>query len=283
MVYLNLNLLIPRLFLQRKYLIYTLLTILNLGLSYGVHELVFEIMLPMVPSIYIVSFADWQVLVQIFGIYLIFTTLIKLSRSWYTLQNVERENLSLELNSLKSQINPHFFFNSLNSIYSLALKKDERTPKVILELSQLMRYMLYEVGEEKVALDKELDLMMAYVDLQRLRADYSTQIDFQVEGALEGKLIAPLLFFPLIENSFKHGIKGTSDKGYVIINLQVEGQNLMLKITNNKGEIDDVEQGKFGGIGIENVKKRLKLIYPNSELTIQDKDESFNVEVKIKL
>lgn len=283
MTYLNLNLLIPRFFLHRKYLLYVLFAMLNLGFAYGVHELVFEIMLPMVPSIYMVSFADWQVLVQIFGIYLVLTTLIKLSRSWYALQNVEKENLSLELNSLKTQVNPHFFFNSLNSIYSLALKKDERTPKVILELSQLMRYMLYEVGEEKVALDKEMELMKAYVDLQRLRADDSTRIDFNIEGNTAGKMIAPLLFFPLVENSFKHGVKGTSDKGYVNINLQVDEENLALKISNNKGETDDVEEGKFGGIGIENVKKRLKLIYPNSKLIIEDKVESFNVEVKIEL
>jgi hypothetical protein len=94
MVYLNLNYLIPKLFLNRKYLAYSILTVANLGLAYAVHELVFEIMLPMVPSIYMVSFVDWRVLVQIFGIYLVFTTLIKLSRSWYTLQHVEKENLS---------------------------------------------------------------------------------------------------------------------------------------------------------------------------------------------
>ena len=283
MVYLNLNLLIPKFFIKGKYLIYALLAIANLGIAYGVHELVFEIMLPMVPSIYIVSFADWKVLVQIFVIYWIFTTLLKLSSSWYSLQNVEKENLSLELNSLKSQVNPHFFFNSLNSIYSLALKKDERTPKVILELSQLMRYMLYEVGEEKVPLDKELGVMRAYVDLQRLRADDSTQISFHIEGDAEGKLIAPLLFFPLAENSFKHGVKGTSMEGFVNIEVKIIDQNLTLTISNNKGEVDDVEDGKFGGIGLENVKKRLKLVYPNSELVIDDQAESFNVEVKIEL
>jgi sensor histidine kinase YesM len=283
MVYLNLNILIPRLFIKRKYLLYAFFAIINLGFAYAVHELVFEIMLPMVPSIYMVSFADWEVLVQIFGIYLVFTTLIKLSRSWYTLQHVEKENLSLELNSLKSQVNPHFFFNSLNSIYSLALKKDDRTPKVILELSQLMRYMLYEVGEEKVALEKELELMKTYIDLQRLRADDSTQIDFKIEGDVEGKMIAPLLFFPLIENSFKHGVKGTSNEGFVNIMLQLKGQYLTLGISNNKGETDDIEDGKFGGIGIENVKKRLKLIYPKSELIIDDTAESFNVKVNIEL
>jgi len=283
MVYLNINLLIPKFFLKGRYLLYTLLAVANLGLAYAVHELVFEIMLPMVPSIYIVSFADWQVLVQIFVIYLVFTTLIKLSRSWYTLQNIEKENLSLELNSLKSQVNPHFFFNSLNSIYSLALKKDDRTPKVILELSQLMRYMLYEVSEEKVPLYKEIEVMQAYVDLQRLRADESTQINFSVEGDVEDVLIAPLLFFPLIENSFKHGVKGTSNEGFVNIKLKLEGQDLTLNISNNKGEVDDVEEGKFGGIGIENVKKRLKLIYPKSGLLIEEKEESFDVKVRIKL
>ncbi len=283
LVYVNLNLLVPRFLQVRKYFLFLVLSAANLGLAYLVHELVFEIVLPLIPSIYMVSFIDWQILVQIFVIYLTVSTLFKLSRSWYTLQNVEKEKLALELSSLKTQVNPHFFFNSLNSIYSLALKKDDRTPEVVLELSELMRYMLYEVGDEKVPLTKEIEIMNAYLDLQRLRADESTRIDFKVEGEVEDKMIAPLLFFPLIENSFKHGVKGTSQAAYVDIRMSIHENELEFEISNNQGQVDDVEHGKFGGIGLENVRKRLNLIYSSADLQIQNTLDMFTVKIKLTL
>ena len=283
LVYLNLNLIVPKFLETRRFIVYTIVSIANLGLAYAIHEFIFEIALPLVPSIYMVSFVDWLLLIQIFAIYLFITTLFKLSRSWYSLQHVEKENLALELNSLKTQVNPHFFFNSLNSIYSLALKKDDRTPEVVLELSQLMRYMLYEVSDEKVSLQKEIDTMNAYIDLQRLRADESTKIEFMVEGEVGQHQIAPLLFFPLIENSFKHGIKGRSAEAYVSVKILITDGHLSFTIKNNKGEIDDMEEGKYGGIGLVNVEKRLALIYPSGIMKIEESANDFEVKVNIEL
>lgn len=283
LVYVNLSLLIPK-FLQRgKYVSYLLLTIMLLAVSYGLHELTFEFLLPLLPTeYYMVSFTDYEVLVTIFLIYLVFTTLLKLSKSWYQLQRVEKEKLSIELNSLKSQVNPHFLFNSLNSIYSLALSKSDQTAETVLELSNLLRYMLYEVGDDKVELSKEVEMLENYIELQKLRADQSTNITFSISGDPRHMKIAPLLFFPLVENSFKHGVKGVSDAAYVDMQLDLS-EGIEFKIKNNKGQVDDMEQGKYGGIGLENVKRRLALIYPEKhDFQVSETETDFEVKLTIR-
>lgn len=285
LVYVNLGLLIPRFLQKARYVSFAFMGVLTIVAAYGVHELTFEILLPLLPTeYYMVSFTAWEVPVTIFTIYFVLTALLKLSKSWYVLQRVEKEKLAIELNSLKSQVNPHFLFNSLNSIYSQALAKSEQTPDTVLELSNLLRYMLYEVGESTVELAKEVEMMENYIELQKLRADASSEISFEIRGDHLGHKIAPLLFFPLIENSFKHGVKGVSDKAYVKMLLQCTEKGISFDIENNKGEVDDMEKGKYGGIGLENVKRRLALIYPGKhEFTIEDRENLYRVSLKIRL
>lgn len=285
LVYVNLGLMVPKLLQKRRFILYLLSVPALVFATYGLHELTFEILLPALPTeYYMVSFTDWEVLVTIFVIYFVFTTLLKLSKSWYLLQKVEKEKLAIELNSLKTQVNPHFLFNSLNSIYSLSLAKSEQTPETVLELSNLLRYMLYEVGDDTVDLGKELEMMESYVELQKLRADESTEVTFKVTGEPSGIKAAPLLFFPLIENSFKHGVKGVSDQAYVHILLAAGEEAIHFEIENNKGQVDDVEQGQFGGIGLENVKRRLSLIYPGKHsFQIVEDEQVYKVELKIEL
>lgn len=283
LVYMNLAVLIPKFLQKGKYISYMLLAIILVNASYGLHELTFEFLLPLLPTeYYMVSFTDYEVLITIFLIYLVFTTLLKLSKSWYTLQRVEKEKLSIELNSLKAQVNPHFLFNSLNSIYSLALSKSDQTAETVLELSNLLRYMLYEVGEDKVELSKEIEMLENYIELQKLRSDQSTKISFNVVGDPSQHKIAPLLFFPLVENSFKHGVKGVSDFAYVDISLNVEN-GIAFAIKNNKGKVDDMEGGKYGGIGLENVKRRLALIYEGKhQFLVNETEEDFEVKLTIQ-
>lgn len=283
LVYVNLGILIPKFLQTGKYVSYLLLTLMLIGAGYGLHELTFEFLLPLLPTeYYMVSFTDAEVLVTIFLIYLVFTTLLKLSKSWYQLQRVEKEKLSIELNSLKSQVNPHFLFNSLNSIYSLALSKSDQTAETVLELSNLLRYMLYEVGDDKVELAKEIEMLENYIELQKLRADQSTNISFNITGDPSQVKIAPLLFFPLVENSFKHGVKGVSDAAYVDIQLNLN-QGIEFSIKNNKGQVDDMEQGKYGGIGLENVKRRLALIYPEKHsFRVNETETDFEVKLTIR-
>ncbi|MEQ9405162.1 MAG: histidine kinase [Cyclobacteriaceae bacterium] len=285
LVYINLYYLIPNFLQKGKYLPFFLLSIFNIGLAYFLHEITFEIVIPILPTdYYMVSFSDINVLIGIFTIYWVFTTLFKLSKSWYHLQKLERDNLQFKLSSLKAQVNPHFLFNSLNSLYSLALNKSSETPKVILGLSDLMRYMLYEAAGDKVALSKEIEAIQNYLNLQKLRADESSDIKFETTGDPGELQIAPLLFIPLIENSFKHGVKGISKEGYVHIDLRVHKEELSFSIRNNKGIVDEVEKSESGGIGLKNVTKRLALIYGDrSNLTVDDMPDSFRVTVTIKL
>lgn len=283
LVYINLRILIPK-FLQRgQYILYSLSAILLIGGAYLLHELTFEILLPLLPTeYYMVSFTDVEVLLTIFIIYLISSSLIKLSKSWYTLQQVEREKLSIELNSLKTQVNPHFLFNSLNSIYSQALAKSDQTAETVLELSNLLRYMLYEVAEDQVELTKELEMMENYIELQKLRLEKDANVKFNISGDVASQKIAPLLFFPLVENAFKHGAKGDSSNAFVHIDLRID-ENLHFSIKNNKGKVDDMEEGRYGGIGLENVKRRLALIYPNQyDLDIRDGETEFEVKLTLK-
>lgn len=282
LVFINLRYHVPRFLLKERYGLYLLLTAFNVAFAYFLHEVIFEVVIPVIPDLYMVSFTDTYVLLTIFMIYLVITTLLKLSKSWYHLQQLEKEKLSLELNSLKLQINPHFLFNTLNSLYSLARQKSDKTPSVILELSNLMRYMIYEVGDEKVELEKEIEAIQNYLDLQKLRVEALTDIRMEVDVENMEQPIAPLLFFPLIENSFKHGLKGEKSN-YVHIELKSDAHQLIFSIKNNKGYIDDVEKGKYGGIGLDNVEKRLKLIYGiNAEMSIMNEEDIFEVTIKIQ-
>lgn len=180
------------------------------------------------------------------------------------------------------QINPHFLFNSLNSIYSMAMKKSNDTSGAILELSNLMRYMIYEVSDESVLLEKEIEAINNYIDLQKIRMESETEIRFEVENSNDQRRIAPLLFFPLIENSFKHGLKGEGKQNFVHIKLENKTNETIFHIRNNKGTVDDIEKNKFGGIGLENVAKRLALIYgENASMNIRNEADTFEVIIKI--
>jgi len=281
LVYINLRLLIPRFLEKGKYIFYVLSVVLLLAATYGLHEFTFEVLLPILPTeFYMVSFTEWQVLITIFGIYLVLTTLIKLSKSWYVLQQVEKEKLSIELNSLKAQVNPHFLFNSLNSIYSQALAKSEHTAETVLELSNLLRYMLYEVGDDLVPLSKEVEMLENYIELQKLRVEDSAHVSFHFKGNIEDVRIAPLLVFPLVENAFKHGLKGDSNDAYVKISLEIRDEQIYFDVRNNIGKVDDMEKGKYGGIGLENVSRRLELIYAgNYQMDITTKENEYRVKL----
>lgn len=283
MVYLNLQILIPRLLLKERYGLFLLLAALLLVTAMALHDLVFDILIPALTSeFYMVSFTEWMVLAGIFAFYLFLSTLLKLSRSWYLLQEVEKERLHLELNSLKSQINPHFLFNSLNSIYALALKKDDSTPKSILELSGLMRYVIYEVADEQVPLHKEVEALKHYIKLQGLRLSEQVAIDIKIQIEDEERTIAPLLFLPLIENSFKHGLKA-KEGNFVSLDLQSDQHSLSLEISNNKSPSEEMKKAEYGGIGLENVRKRLALIYgEKASLSISNHQNSFEVQLKIE-
>jgi hypothetical protein len=214
-------------------------------------------------------------------------TSIRVTGQWYSNEEkrkeIENQKLSTELSFLKSQINPHFFFNTLNSIYSLAYKKSDRTPEAIVKLSMLMRYIIYESDKDRVPLEKELEYIQNYVELQKLRLRENVTVVFEPEGNYRDHQIAPLLILPFVENAFKHGIDYTKDCN-IQIRVMVTGDQLSMQVENPVVEKQASELEEAGGIGMKNIKKRLSLIYPGRhDLQIRENEHTFTVELKLNL
>jgi sensor histidine kinase YesM len=198
---------------------------------------------------------------------------------------LEIEKLNLESNFLKAQLNPHFLFNTLNNLYGLALRKDEHIPDIILHLSAIMRYILYESNMERVLLTKELTFIKNYVLLEKIRYKKEKRIILEIdESNIDNQRIAPLMTFVLIENAFKYGLKSGKDS-FLEIKIFVSDRIFYFSVLNDKDTTHvDSEDKKFGGIGIENVKKRLELLYPGKYLLeIDDEELSFSVKLQIEM
>jgi len=209
--------------------------------------------------------------------------LIKLMRNAFeheqNLREMEKEKFTAELNLLKAQINPHFFFNTLNSLYALTFKISEPASKMVLRLSDLMHYMLYEAVENKVLLKEEIKHLESYIAIEQMRFSDRLDIAFQYSGDINGKLIAPLILLPFVENAFKHCLADQS--GYITINLNLRGDKLFFKVENSYEENPDP---KMAGLGLKNVKRRLELIYPKKhELLINRNSGIFEIELALYL
>jgi two-component system LytT family sensor kinase len=223
---------------------------------------------------------------QFVTIFLLFTVSasVKLVVEWYKNEKIKSliktEKINTELSFLKAQLNPHFLFNSLNSIYSLANKKADNTTDAIITLSELMRYMIYEADKEFVKLESEIDYIKNYISLQTLRLKDSSGVRFNVHGNLDHD-IEPLLLISFIENAFKYGTDYTG-KTNINIKISVENNELLLKISNYISLKE--KNNPNSGIGIKNIKQRLNLLYPYSHsLKIEEIDSLFSVELALKL
>lgn len=197
---------------------------------------------------------------------------------------LEKLNIETELKFLKSQINPHFLFNSLNSIYALTLSKNDKAPEVILKLSEILRYILYEGGEKTVELKKEVEYIKNYLELEKIRFGNRLKVIIDLDGDFSGKEISPMILLPFVENSFKHGVNSTIGEAFVNIKISIEKNTLYFEIENNKQTTHTSEPKPNSGIGINNVKKRLSLIYPEKyDIHIEDKGEIYNVKLILHL
>jgi len=201
--------------------------------------------------------------------------------------DLQRQNLTSELKYLKTQINPHFFFNTLNSLYALTLKKSDKAPEIVLKLSDMMRYMLYESNERMLSLSQEINYIENYLELEKLRHDDHFKMELEITGDPAGHKIAPLLFIPFLENSFKHGIDHQLKSGYVNINLDIQEKSLHLKVANSlpDQEIPNApKEKKVGGIGLTNVRRRLNILYPQRhKLEISQSNEEFLVTLDLQI
>lgn len=211
--------------------------------------------------------------------------IIKFYKLWTVKQrawmHAEQEKITAELQLLKAQVHPHFLFNTLNNIYSFSMENSSKTPELILKLSSLLSYMLYDCKTEEVRLEKEIDIMKNYIDLETERYGSKIEISWNVEGEINGKFIAPLLMLPFLENAFKHGTSEQIEKSWLSVDIWVKQDVLRCKIANSKNEYVQYSEN---GIGIANVKKRLEFIYPgNYELRLNDESCFFVVALLVNV
>lgn len=211
---------------------------------------------------------------------------LKLLKSWYDEEQAKLQlvkiNLETELKFLKTQINPHFLFNSLNNLYALTLKKSDDAPEVVLRLSNILRYVLYETGEGKVPLDKEVQYLKDYIDLEQIRLGNRVDIRFKTEGDLQNKLIEPMLFLTFVENSFKHGAAAAIENGWVKMKLEATDNEICFSIDNSKTP-GYSNPSTHGGIGLQNLQKRLDILHPDKyTLELSDLEDSYKVKLTIK-
>lgn len=192
-----------------------------------------------------------------------------------------QEKLQSELSFLKAQTNPHFLFNTLNSIYALARKNSEQTPGVVMQLSKLLRYMLDECKDQYVALEKEWKVIEDYVAIEKLRYGNRVNISMKQEVGSREVMIAPLIFLPLVENAFKHGAGNNTEQTDISISLQQVDGELNFSIENNF-ELHGEALRNSPGIGLQNVKRHLELLYPGHRMDIRDRQGKFTVTINLK-
>ena len=196
-------------------------------------------------------------------------------------QQLRIEKQEAELNFLKSQTNPHFLFNTLNNIYSLSRDKSDRAPEAILQLSKILRFMLYEAGGNYISVDQELKVINDYISLEKLRYDESLRINFNHDVENMKQSIPPLLLMPLVENAFKHGVSETRNRPYVDIHLSIRQRQLYFIVKNSTEEFGN-EQVKEN-IGLSNLRRQLELLYKDYELTVKPDLHEFVATLKINL
>ena len=232
----------------------------------------------------------WQLNLLFYLLYYGISVAYVLGKNWWKQERFKeeliREKLETELNFLKSQVNPHFLFNTLNNLFAIAERDQHQDlSNGISNLSQLMRYMLYDCKEDKVPLEKEIDFLRSMIDMQRLRIadEDDVIIALNVVGNYAQKQLAPLILIPFVENAFKHGINW-KESSFIKIDFRIEEQMMTFQVVNSNFTNHAHAHDEIGGIGLQNVKRRLDLIYPNKyELKISEEEDVFRVLLTLEL
>jgi len=289
MVYINIELLFPN-YLQSKNLLKHILSLAVIALLITPIKIL---------SLFLIAsrFGDFQAyfITHRLEIFLstffigIASTIYSIMNDWLATQREKKElqnqTLQSELKFLKSQINPHFLFNTLNSLYALTLKKSDKAPETVLKLSEMMRYMLYECNEREVSLQKEVNYLKNYLELEKIRHGKKMGINLKINGEITNQKIAPLIFIPFVENSFKHGLSNQITEGFVNIEMHIVDLKVRMDIENSKAPaLPSPSSKKSGGIGLKNVKRRLSLLYPEKfVLDIEETPDTYKVHITIDL
>ena len=304
--YLNFYILVPKVFFRRKYILYVVYIILFLSLALTIPHLVgrhlpdYEGAFPGAPSqppggpsqppgppdihhrpFSLASFVfdEFRRHLFLFFTAIFFSFLLKTREH---LSDVKEEKIRAELSHLKSQINPHFLFNTLNSIYVLSLKKDDKASAAIINLSGLMRYVIKDANDYKIPLHKEIEYIRNYIELQRARLGDTARIRFEFSGETANREISPLLLITYIENAFKYGVNPNEEDCLVEVKIQVTDTGLTMSTFNKKMPI--AESVDSTGIGIVNTAGRLNLLYPGKhKIEIKEDDKTYSVTLSLEL
>lgn len=280
--YLNSEILIPKVLKTRGMILYAVIVVAifyALGnLNYMLKSALFEQF-----KYKYFSPSTLMLLISVFAISIGYRFFMDYNNAQINQRELESERMKSELSFLRSQISPHFMFNLLNSLVSLARKKSDMVEPVLIKMSELLRYMLYESDDSLVTLDKELKYLQSYIDLQKLRFGGYVQINFESYNVTSSKTIEPMLLIPFIENSFKHGVSLVKSPTIDIL-MQIEENKLIFEV-ENKFNSDFVEtKDGNSGIGLHNVRRRLELLYPNNhELIISQENGLYSVRLELTL
>jgi len=284
--YFNFYLLIPLLYLRKKTFAYILSVIGSLVLIILFSIICFYLLndhsgstLRLMPPIFGHS-------ILLFVVVLFVSLGLRMNAEWKKTEEekvkIEKEKLNAELSYLKAQVNPHFLFNTLNVIYTLATLKSEQTAEAVMKLSKLMRYVILDAHTPFVPLDKELAYVGNFIELHRLRLANNNQIDFRISGNTEGFQISPFILIPFVENAIKHGTS-TIEPMIIIIEIALLNNKLQFTVKNNKLSTKS-ETPNSTGVGIENTRKRLEMIYrKNHTLQISETEQTFEVKLNLFL
>ena len=282
MVYFNLYYLIPKFFQKgdiKNYILLTLLTlVINLTLLNVFAMTYFE-----EDSIISIVFGTFLYTIGLLGI----AVSIKISKitqqKMIRLNELQKLQHETELDNLKKQVNPHFLFNALNSIYVLAKENPNVAPESILKLSDLMRYQTYDAAKQKVGLTQEINFIYKYLDLEKMRRDH-LKTDIQIKGDMNNIPIPPLLFLPFVENACKYSNSISGDNDFVNIVFDHKGTDLFFEIENNQGDHKGfLQDAEYSGVGLENIRKRMKILFPeNHKLEIKETTETYKAKLIIK-
>ncbi len=300
-LYINTLLFIPRLLLRKKYVAYTLCLLLSITLHTFMLVFYREYVVDQIPGVQPHDFSYYSAFTRsnrehtlrfflsIFYSASCFTviqfSLVFLGQHFFIAvrqnERIKRQQAEIELSVLKSQINPHFLFNVLNSIYALSLQKSDQTPEVVMGLSEILRYMLYEARHEFVPLKKELQMVRDYTDIEKMRLSKGQTLQIHCPDRIPAYQVAPLLLIPFVENAIKHGTNTMAEAAFITIDIQIADDRLRFYCKNN---YKPQPVAKDSGLGLDNVRKRLQLLYPGKHtLDIQQQNDTFEVTLTIQL
>lgn len=231
----------------------------------------------------------WSIMDETFSVVtaMFFPLSYKLTEYWQKERRqtelLAKQKIEAELTALKNQINPHFLFNTLNNLYGLALKGSDKVPFIILKLSDMLSYLLYDSVAEKVELKKEIALIDNYLELQRIRFGNDLNIRYTKKGNPDELRVAPILFLPFVENAFKHGVSQQTSDGWLDISFEIANDKVLFSVENMIVSPENNQKSNKTGIGLRNSKERLALLYPENHILKVLKNGSFRVELVIDL